>query len=286
MVRVNSEFVGKNNDKKMKEKAQKASALEHKQKINTALTISGIILVSCAVLSLIYSLLTGVITFKNIDFSALLSLLMAFFAIGLSVFFYVKANETSNRFYDNTYHFTKDISEKIGRMDERVGEKLSNLSDNTNVIRDQIYNGSINKDHEVKDLEDEKEKKEEVNEELISELKKALESKKSDESNTKEVMKNLQEKIKELLVSQSKISTLESLISNNGLKASLRDMLGDIFTNKYYGSESQMIDLANQLLQSFSDDGQKLKLNRQGFIDDQSRLTNKGIGYFSNYIPF
>jgi hypothetical protein len=68
----------------------------------------------------------------DIDFSYFLSILVSMFALGLSVIFYFKASETSNRFYDNTYKFTHDISEKIGRMDERFGERLTHINDDLN----------------------------------------------------------------------------------------------------------------------------------------------------------
>jgi hypothetical protein len=61
----------------------------------------------------------------ELDFSVLLSLTLAIFAVGLSVTFYMKASETANRFYDNTYQFTKDISETLGRLDERFAERLT-----------------------------------------------------------------------------------------------------------------------------------------------------------------
>lgn len=56
-----------------------------------------------------------------------ISLTLALFSIGLSAWFYFKANETSSKFYDNTYQFTKDISEKIGRIEERFGKDLTNI---------------------------------------------------------------------------------------------------------------------------------------------------------------
>lgn len=58
---------------------------------------------------------------------ALLSFLLAFFSIGLSVFFYFKANDSANLFYDNTYKFTKETSELLGRIEAGFGEKLTNI---------------------------------------------------------------------------------------------------------------------------------------------------------------
>ena len=40
--------------------------------------------------------------FKDFNFTDLLSLLLAFFSITISIVFYLKAGETANQFYDNT----------------------------------------------------------------------------------------------------------------------------------------------------------------------------------------
>jgi len=48
----------------------------------------------------------------------------------MSFAFYFQASQTSNTFYDNTYKFTKDTSEVLGRMEGMFGEKLSHLNDN------------------------------------------------------------------------------------------------------------------------------------------------------------
>ena len=48
--------------------------------------------------------------FKDFNFTDLLSLLLAFFSITISIVFYLKAGETANQFYDNTYKFTQHTS--------------------------------------------------------------------------------------------------------------------------------------------------------------------------------
>ena len=75
---------------------------------------------------------------KEFGFTDLLSMLVAFFAIGLSVIFYFKATDTSNRFYDNSYAFTKDVSEILGRMEAGFGERLKHLDEGYSGIRDKF----------------------------------------------------------------------------------------------------------------------------------------------------
>jgi len=67
--------------------------------------------------------------FSNVNISELLSFVLALFAIGISIAFYFKTSDTANTFYDNTYKFTKDISEMLGRIEAGFGEKLRHLDE-------------------------------------------------------------------------------------------------------------------------------------------------------------
>ncbi len=64
--------------------------------------------------------------------------ILALFSVGLSVAFYFKANETSNQFYDNTYKFTNNMSELLGRIDSGFGERLRHLDEGNNHIREKL----------------------------------------------------------------------------------------------------------------------------------------------------
>lgn len=72
---------------------------------------------------------------KSIDLSTILSLALALFSIYISFLFYFKTTETSNRFYDNTYKFTKDISEMLVKIESGFGEKLD-------IIKERYVNGT------------------------------------------------------------------------------------------------------------------------------------------------
>lgn len=110
----------------------------------------------------------GVMSFKlfsielklNIEqfgFTDLLSIVVAFFAIGLSVAFYFKATDTSNRFYDNSYSFTKDVSEILGRMEAGFGERLRHLDEGYSGIRDKFDRLPFDSDKALEDIEKENE---------------------------------------------------------------------------------------------------------------------------------
>lgn len=73
--------------------------------------------------------------FQAFDFSQFISLILAFFSIALSAAFYFKATETSNKFYDRTFAFMKNLFEILGRIEERFGERLQNITEATGEIR-------------------------------------------------------------------------------------------------------------------------------------------------------
>ena len=109
-------------------------------------------------------------TFSFTDF---LALVLALFSVALSVAFYFKATEASNQFYDNTYRFTKEMSEILGRIEAGFGERLRNLDEGYSGMRDRLdklppYSGATVS--EVKKEEEEIRRKEEEQKALIEEL--------------------------------------------------------------------------------------------------------------------
>jgi hypothetical protein len=101
---------------------------------------------------------------NNFSMENLLSLLLAFFSIFISVFFYFKASDTSNKFYDNSYSFMKDISVTLGKIEERFGEKLNNLNDKISHI-------SAEKEVKSEELQSTEDEKQAIINELIEKSK-------------------------------------------------------------------------------------------------------------------
>ncbi|WP_052180991.1 hypothetical protein [Alistipes sp. ZOR0009] len=134
--------------------------------------------------------------FTQFDFSDLLSLILALFSVALSVAFYFKATDTSNKFYDNTYKFTKEISEILGRIEAGFGEKLKHLDEGYTGLVDK-FDGSGKKTKNIdietakKELDTEKEKLEkeikEKNQILTQLMTKANLSTKEREEYTKKI---------------------------------------------------------------------------------------------------
>ena len=103
-----------------------------------------------------------------VDFPTLLSLLLAFFSVGLAALFYFKATETSNTFYDNTIKFTQEITSLLVKIESGFGEKLRHLDEGYTSMRDKI--DGIPRNYEIEDTKAEIHKERE-------ELKKKLQEK-------------------------------------------------------------------------------------------------------------
>ena len=78
------------------------------------------------------------IDLSKFDFSDLLALLLALFAVAMSVAFYFKSTDSSNQFYDNIYNFTQKTSEILGRIEERFGEQLRHLDEGYGRIESRV----------------------------------------------------------------------------------------------------------------------------------------------------
>ena len=96
-----------------------------------------------------------IMLYKNkFSVESLISLLLAFFSIFISVFFYFKADEASARFYDTSYSFMKDASVMLGKIDVRFDEKLNNLNDKIN----RFTAAKVETAEELETAEDERDK--------------------------------------------------------------------------------------------------------------------------------
>ena len=141
--------------------------------------------------------------FTGFSFTDLLSLILAIFAIALSVAFYFKATDTSNKFYDNTFKFTKDISEILGRIEAGFGERLRHLDEGYTGLRNKFENtGVVNTeelDSSKKELEEEKLKLEKEISEKDQILSSLMQKAKLSETEKKDVLESLKNKETEIL---------------------------------------------------------------------------------------
>lgn len=109
--------------------------------------------VSSSICVIVFVILICACIYKNsFTIESIFATLLAFFSIFISIFFYFKADETSNRFYDSSYKFMKDISVTLGKIEERFGEKLNSLNEKISHL-DKI---SFDTTEEIKDKTDDK----------------------------------------------------------------------------------------------------------------------------------
>lgn len=90
----------------------------------------------------------------DFSFDSILSTLLAFFSIFISIFFYFKADETSTNFYKSSYDIMKDVSVTLGKIEERFGEKLNSLNEKVS----HLDNISSEKSEEIREQKDDKDK--------------------------------------------------------------------------------------------------------------------------------
>jgi rRNA maturation endonuclease Nob1 len=152
--------------------------------------------------------------FAQLNFESVLTLVVSFFAIILSVLFYFKANESSNQFYNNSYTFTKDISETLRGIEAGFGEKLSNLDKGnedlkrtfeTYISPAEIKKGVAEGKKEVKEIKEEKDK-------IIESLSKESEMSKKDINN---YLKMIRQKDSELMEKNKMVRNLKQTSVNN-----------------------------------------------------------------------
>lgn len=147
---------------------------------------------------IVYKLSISSITFdfSKFDFNVLLSLILALFAISLSVAFYFKATDTSNLFYDNTYKFTKEISEILGRIEAGFGERLRHLDEGYSGLRDKFDNGHSEQNiRETKEeIEIEKQKLKDEIEQRNRILNSVIEKAQLEQHEKEEIRRQLKEK--------------------------------------------------------------------------------------------
>lgn len=177
--------------------------------------IRDILIIAIAIL-FAWKLLNAKITLdlSGFSFNDLLALLLALFSVWLAVAFYFKASDTSNQFYDNTYKFTKELSELLGRIEEGFGERLRHLDEGYAGIRDrferwQDYN-SAPTSSEVKHEKDEIRRLEQNYQELIDQLASRAQIAESEKESIKQQLETANQDL-----ANAKLALAESTRSEN-----------------------------------------------------------------------
>jgi len=137
---------------------EKTKLAELKRKNSQSLAVKIIIVIMSVIVTVF---LCFMIYKSTITIEGIISVLLAFFSISISVFFYIKASETSNTFYDRSYDIMKDVSVSLGKIEERFGERLNSMNNTLCSI------ASI-KDATKQDLDEKEKEKDKIIKDLMN----------------------------------------------------------------------------------------------------------------------
>ena len=237
------------------------------------------------------------------DFSDLLAMILALFAMLMSVAFYFKSTDSSNQFYDNIYNFTQKTSEILGRIEERFGERLKHIDEGYGRIQSRFDGISENPgeiEKKVKETEgkekEEKEKLKETNEamqEMMEELAKRAELQ---EEEKEEFYKKLERLTKEKTIAQERISEMEEdrdrmqeqlLILERDMGEGLEEIDNPIFFELFNHAEIRHLlqrhaparilqKRVRDIIQKFPESIIR-ELHKEGIIDGGRKLTTAGV---------
>lgn len=244
-----------------------------------------IALISVVTWKLIHSDIT--INLQSFSFTDLLSVLLAFFAIALSAAFYFKANDSSNLFYDNSYKFTKDMSEILGRIEAGFGEKLKNIDEGYNGLRVKFDNIPFDikaaKEEEKKEeehIKNQESQREKMILDLIEKARVADDEKELLLSELKSNSSELDNSRSELRKLQRRISKVENDIPD------IDDEFVDFFSKRIQGHISDKylnapLRVLTKRFSSLVDDdtigiSQIEYMKDEGMLDDDGSLTPVG----------
>jgi hypothetical protein len=167
----------------------------------------GVLLALASAGVILYKIATSNLSFEasSLDTTDVLSIVLAIFAVALSVMFYFKGSEESSKFYNNSYQFTKEISELLGRIEAGFGEKLRHIDDGYSTIGKRLDDALALRAKASERLKEEEEEVESASidrDKIISAL---LEKANVSEEEKQRIRTELEEKEKELAYARMQV---------------------------------------------------------------------------------
>jgi hypothetical protein len=220
------------------------------------------------------------IDMSKFSFSELLALLLSLFSVALSVAFYFKADETSSQFYNNSYKFTKDISEILGRMEAGFGERLRHLDEGYSRQLDRALvpptNAEITKNEE--ELEKRKDEQQELIKTLIDKAELAVAEKEDFLIKLNDANRKLETAQIELM--QHKSEAVNATSKNRKVKKDILSFLARRISRDLPSNGSiTMIDINNAFRRVFGSLSVEAieDLRHLGLLDADNYLTAEGV---------
>ena len=242
------------------------------------------------------------IDLSKFDFSDLLALILALFAVAMSVAFYFKSTDSSNQFYDNIYNFTQKTSEILGRIEERFGEQLRHLDEGYGRIESRFDGMSKSPDEIEEKVEETKGKEEEQKQKLeetnraMRDLMEELTVRASLQQQEKEEFyeklgalaaekDNAQERIREIEADRDRMQK-QLVMMEREMEGSARELHSPIIEEFTHHPEMQNllmheapIEMINHELSRFIERYPKRfisELRSEGVLNDEMELTKSG----------
>ena len=230
--------------------------LEKKQEKKSPIKITMCIVCGCGALILI-GMLCFMIFKSDLSLDSLLSTLLAFFSIFISIFFYFKADETSTNFYKSSYDFMKDISVTLGKIEERFGEKLNTLNDKISHL-DRV---SSEKSAEIEDQKEDKDN-------IINELMKKANLSEEEEARYKKELDEKDAMIEQLKREQYRAEKEAYFLRNRQSEQLLYD--------RWEPNNEYLLNLLNNGINDITKRNY-IRLRRLGFIGENGEVNKEAV---------
>lgn len=232
------------------------------------------------------------IDLSGFNFTDLLSLILALSAVALSAAFYFKADESARSFYNNTYHFTKEVSEILGRIEAGFGKQLEYINQSYVGLNDKIdripYDSTF-----VREQEDAKrseiQEQEAERDNIIQDLMRRAQMNDAEKAS---LQKKLGDLTDELEHSKSQLALFKRAdeagvewfgFAPNGRKW-LYEIIQPYFSRNFDGSDIGVVNRFRRVLREGVIGGPMLDhMRRMGLLDD-FRLTAKGIEFIRDLL--
>jgi len=230
------------------------------------------------------------INIKEFGFSDLISLILAIFAMSLSIAFYFKANDTSNLFYDNVYKFTKDTSEILGRIEAGFGEKLRHIDEGYVGLRNKFDQIPIDIRETEKEIEDEEKEIQQIVDDRNKIIADLVEKAKIKDGEKEKLLAEIQRKDesysqarKELFMLKRNLDDVE--LENNNIPRRLERYIANVAID-LFGSRCTECDIQknyNKFNDIIHKDARE-EMRELDLIDKHNELTRKGARFISRTV--
>lgn len=235
------------------------------------------------------------IDLSKFEFSDLLALILALFAVGMSVAFYFKSTDSSNQFYDNSYRFTKDVSEILGRIEAGFGERLRHLDEGYSGLKDRFDQLPFDSQKAQEEIEKEEEELNKVAAERNELLNELAQRAQLQEKEKEELFSKLGQKDDELSKAQAELRFMKRRLANaetqqvmfpddeipRGISRYVeREIIEQMDPELLMGAPKSMVrrkfaELKPKLHEEFLNDARRF-----GWFDEDGDITMLGINYF------